>query len=121
MWENYHKETNPTKKVKILESIVNTQPYLSSYYEATTIVLESRNNNSHNNNDKNNDPVKFDEWVRKNEGPRIDNDSAYSDEENGQYYWNLHKKYKEYVKNCEDQNSDEAWVTESNLPKAIVR
>jgi hypothetical protein len=41
MWENYHKETNPNKRVKILESIVNTQPFLSSFYEATTIVLES--------------------------------------------------------------------------------
>ncbi len=41
MWENYHAEKDPSKKVKILETIANTQPYLSSYYEATKYVFES--------------------------------------------------------------------------------
>jgi hypothetical protein len=41
MWENYHQCKDQAKKVKILESIANLQPYLSSYYEATKIVLES--------------------------------------------------------------------------------
>src|SRR6478672_5955554 len=40
-WENYHASKDPAKKVKILESIITIQPYLSSYYEATKIVLES--------------------------------------------------------------------------------
>ena len=40
-WENYHACKDPAKKVKILESIITIQPYLSSYYEATKIVLES--------------------------------------------------------------------------------
>ena len=40
-WENHHACKDPSKKVKILESIITIQPYLSSYYEATKIVLES--------------------------------------------------------------------------------
>ena len=64
-------------------------------------------------------------------GPRTISDQGLAtipitaEEENGQYYWNLHKKYKEYVKDWETQNFgpdlDEAWGTESNPPKAIVR
>ena len=64
-------------------------------------------------------PEKFDELVRQNEGPRIDNDSAYSDEENCQYYWNLHKKYKAYLKDWENRNfrpdPHEAWSTRVTL------
>ena len=69
----------------------------------------------------------FDEWINGNNNlrPRIGDDSCYSDEENGQYYWGLHKKYKEYLKDWDTQNFgpdlDEAWGTESNPPKAIVR
>ena len=40
-WENYHACKDPAKKVKILESIITIQPYLSSYYEATKIGRES--------------------------------------------------------------------------------
>jgi hypothetical protein len=42
----------------------------------------------------------FDEWLYEgnNLEPRVMNDSGYSDEENGKYYWGLHKKYNEYVK-----------------------
>jgi len=69
--------------------------------------------------------LNIDEWVKENNlRPRIGDDSCYSDEENDQYYWNLHKKYNEYLKDWENQNSgpdpDEAWGTESNPPKAIV-
>jgi hypothetical protein len=39
MWQNYHIETDPTKKVKILSTIVETQPYLTSFYEAATYVI----------------------------------------------------------------------------------
>lgn len=39
MWQNYHKEKDPTKKVKILSTIVQMQPYLTSFYEAATYVV----------------------------------------------------------------------------------
>jgi FAD/FMN-containing dehydrogenase len=45
----------------------------------------------------------FNEWVGKNTHPRIADDSQYSDEENRQYYWDLHKKYNEYVKEWENK------------------
>jgi hypothetical protein len=69
----------------------------------------------------------FDEWISGNNNlrPRIGDDSCYSDEENGQYYRGLHRKYKEYLKDWDTQNFgpdlDEAWGTESNPPKTIVR
>ena len=78
--------------------------------------------NGEDNNKKNDyGPMKFDEWKGKNTVPRIDVDSNYSDEENGQYYWELHKKYNEYVKewntrifgpdpNSEEQREIEAWA-----------
>ena len=40
MWINYWKEEDRYKKVKILAEIVNIQPYISSYYEATKDLLE---------------------------------------------------------------------------------
>jgi len=40
MWANYHKETNPLKRVQILEKIEENQLYLSSYYDSTRYVLE---------------------------------------------------------------------------------
>lgn len=42
MWKNYDAEQSPAKKVNILESIVNMQPFLSNYYGATRFVLEKR-------------------------------------------------------------------------------
>jgi hypothetical protein len=36
MWKLYHMETEPYKKAKIL---VRLQPYLSSYYEASTMIM----------------------------------------------------------------------------------
>ena len=42
MWKNYQDEKSPFKKVEILTSIVNMQPYLSNYYGATRFVLEKR-------------------------------------------------------------------------------
>jgi hypothetical protein len=33
MWENYEKEKDPTKRIKILETIADSQINLSSYYE----------------------------------------------------------------------------------------
>ena len=40
MWRNYHDETNPSKKVIILQTIVKVQPYLSQYYEATADIAK---------------------------------------------------------------------------------
>jgi hypothetical protein len=40
MWENYYHCTDPYKKVLILEKIVNIQPYLSGYYEATEYAIK---------------------------------------------------------------------------------
>jgi hypothetical protein len=42
MWSEYEKEKSPFKRVNILNSIVNMQLYLSSYYGATRFVLEKR-------------------------------------------------------------------------------
>ena len=43
MWINYWKEKDRFKKVKILVEIVNIQPYISSYYEATKDLVEGQN------------------------------------------------------------------------------
>ena len=40
MWINYWKEQDRYKKVRILVEIVNVQPYISSYYEATKDLVE---------------------------------------------------------------------------------
>ena len=40
MWENYHLERSPSKKVMILKEIKELQPYISSYYEATKEVIK---------------------------------------------------------------------------------
>ena len=48
--------------------------------------------------------MSFEDWTKKNIQPRTSDDSYYSEEENGQYYWNLHKKYDVYVKDWETQN-----------------
>ena len=42
MWDNYYKEKSPYRKVQILYSIVQMQPFLSNYYGATRFVLERR-------------------------------------------------------------------------------
>ena len=48
--------------------------------------------------------MSFEYWTKDNIQPRIGDDSCYSEEENGQYYWGLHKKYKAYLKDWENQN-----------------
>ena len=40
MWEHYRACKDPYQKVKMIESIVGVQPYLSSYYEATHFVAK---------------------------------------------------------------------------------
>jgi hypothetical protein len=39
-WDNYHKEKDPLKRVKILESIKELQPYISSYYNVTQAIIQ---------------------------------------------------------------------------------
>jgi len=42
MWEEYNKEKDPWKRVQILKDIVEIQPYLSSIYEATKLVIDDK-------------------------------------------------------------------------------
>ena len=42
MWENYHSEINPFKKFQMLKDIILVQPYLSSYYEATKLIIDKQ-------------------------------------------------------------------------------
>jgi hypothetical protein len=42
MWEEYNKEKDPWKRVQILKTIVEIQPYLSSIYEAIKFVIDER-------------------------------------------------------------------------------
>jgi hypothetical protein len=46
MWEEFEKCQSPYQRVKILESIISAQPYLSSYYEATHFVVKEAGDNS---------------------------------------------------------------------------
>ena len=43
MWKLYDMEKDPRHKAAILEKIANVQPYLSAYYEATKMVINSSN------------------------------------------------------------------------------
>ena len=40
MWENYGLEQDPYKKFQMLKDIILVQPYLSSYYETTKLVMQ---------------------------------------------------------------------------------
>ena len=42
MWQEYGKEKSPYRRVLILKEIKEIQPYLSSYYQTTKMVLESK-------------------------------------------------------------------------------
>jgi len=42
MWENYNKEQDPYKKFQMLKDIILVQPYLSSYYEATKLIIDKQ-------------------------------------------------------------------------------
>src|SRR5215203_7324657 len=42
MWEEYNKEKDHWKRVQILKYIVEIQPYLSSIYEATKLVIDDK-------------------------------------------------------------------------------
>jgi hypothetical protein len=57
MWDNYFIEKDPSKKVKILETIISIQPYVSGYYDSTRCVLE--------------ETVKADEDLHRNKRPYV--------------------------------------------------
>ena len=40
IWRNYHEEKDPYKAVQILLKLVEIQPYLSQYYEATVLIAK---------------------------------------------------------------------------------
>jgi hypothetical protein len=40
MWRNYDQEKDPYKAVQILLTLVQIQPYLSQYYEATMLIAK---------------------------------------------------------------------------------
>jgi len=42
-WVNYHKEEEPLKKSKILERILNMQPFITSAYEYITRIIDEQN------------------------------------------------------------------------------
>jgi hypothetical protein len=42
MWENYNKEQDPFKRFQMLKDIIMVQPYLSSYYETTKLIVEKQ-------------------------------------------------------------------------------
>ena len=42
MWENYHLERDPYKKFQMLKDIILVQPYLSTYYETTKLIVEKQ-------------------------------------------------------------------------------
>ena len=42
-WRNYNLETRPLAKIRIIETIVNIQPLLSMYYQASQKVVEHDN------------------------------------------------------------------------------
>jgi hypothetical protein len=50
MWQNYFECKNPYQKTLILKEIINVQPYLSSYYEATKWILEEHIKNERKEN-----------------------------------------------------------------------
>jgi hypothetical protein len=39
MWQNYNLEKDPYKRFQMLKDIIMVQPYLSSYYETTKLIV----------------------------------------------------------------------------------
>jgi hypothetical protein len=61
--------------------------------------------------------LNFEDWLHEHAAPRAFGDSDYSDEENGKYYWDLHKRYNEYVQDWKNH----VFGYDKSLPKSIVR
>jgi hypothetical protein len=101
MWEQFEKEQQPYRKVKIQESIANLQPYLTSFYEPTTIAIEVSKKFNQPDGDKN-EPPSFDDWFRK--YPHVPLIGNETDEELGKSYRDLQNEYNEYVKDLNWHN-----------------
>jgi hypothetical protein len=42
MWQNYNLEQDPYKRFQMLKDIIIVQPYLSTYYEITKLIVEKQ-------------------------------------------------------------------------------
>ena len=42
MWQNYNEEEDPYKRFQMLKDIIEVQPYLSSYYETTKLIMQQQ-------------------------------------------------------------------------------
>ena len=71
MWENYTKEQDPYKKFQMLKDIILVQPYLSSYYETTKLVIEQKQSSAETKMCFNNNKIVFKQQNEK-EDPKID-------------------------------------------------
>ena len=129
MWQEGPERNTTISQGKDTRNNCECSGDVSGYYESSTIALEvSAKFNGTTNKNKKNDyvPMSFDDWTKNNILPRISDDSYYSEEENGQYYWNLHKKYNEYVKDWNtqnfgpDPNAEEQREIESRLGLTLV-
>jgi hypothetical protein len=79
MWENYNKEQDPYKRFQMLKDIILVQPYLSSYYETTKLVIQQQDQTLATKmypNDNIND---------NNEGFRLDRESYSEDHDNRKF------------------------------------
>jgi hypothetical protein len=79
MWENYNKEQDPYKRFQMLKDIILVQPYLSSYYETTKLVIQQQDQTLATKmypNDNIND---------NNEGFRLDRESYSEDDDNRKF------------------------------------
>ena len=59
MWENYNLEQDPYKKFQMLKDIILVQPYLSSYYETTKLVMEQKQSSAETKMYFNNNKIVF--------------------------------------------------------------
>jgi hypothetical protein len=87
MWENYNKEQDPYKRFQMLKDIILVQPYLSSYYETTKLVMEQQEKqpSSTTNEAFDNDHLKgqnvldnFSRYQSKNDKPDIKNEDDHN-------------------------------------------
>lgn len=124
MWEQFEKEQQPSKKVKILESIANLQPFVMSSYESSSYAIEvTKRFNPKKSKDE---LMTFDEWFTSSISAKAYRIGNESDEDNGKYYRNLREKYDLYVEDWNwhqgfsaletDPCKSKAWTTAKPRP-----
>ena len=59
MWQNVLLEKDPYKRNVMIKDILLLQPYLSSYYEATKLIVQINYNKNNNNKKDKKDNIKF--------------------------------------------------------------